>query len=138
MLLTRGGGRSREGPRGGEGSVNDGTKVVVLLKGGLLLFQLHGAHASDSLFSLDALLFTSLKDFLVFYTQFAALDVEAIECGDDCICVYGLTEVCESETSELTGLIEMVIEGIRGWDRQRCLWRVRMRRGWNRDGGDVR
>ena len=132
---------ARERTRRSESRLANHTEFVVLLylRHDLLFFlQLHGAHPAKRLFAFDAFLFASLKDFLVFYTQFAALDVEAIECGDDCICVYGLTEVCESETSELTGLIEMVIEGIRGWDRQRCLWRVRMRRGWNRDGGDVR
>ena len=126
MLLTRIRGRGGERPRGSEWSCEDGTKVVILLvllvKGSLLfLLELHGAHAADSLFAFDALFFTCLKDLLVFYTEFATLYVKAVEGCDDCICICGLAEICESETSELTGLIEMIIESVRGWDRQRCL-----------------
>jgi hypothetical protein len=37
-----------------------------------VLVELHAPHSLDGLFPLDAFLFTSLKDLLVLYTEFAA------------------------------------------------------------------
>ena len=57
--------------------------MLLLLHSLLLLLELHGAHAAQRLFALDALFLTSLQYFFVFYTKLAALDVKPIECGDD-------------------------------------------------------
>lgn len=89
MLLTGEGGGGGEGPGGSEWGCDDGAIVVVLIMMHcLLLLELHGAHSADGLFTLDALFLTRLEDFLVFYTEFTALYIEAVEGSDDGICVY--------------------------------------------------
>ena len=100
-------GIDRIGPVSGEGGRGGWPKVVVTAADDgllllLLLLELHGAHSANGLFSLDAFFFAGLKDLLVFYTEFTTLYIEAVEGSDDGICICGLAEVCESETSELT------------------------------------
>lgn len=98
-----------------------GTGLAVVLVGAAdagVLLDLHGPHAPDGLFALDALLFRGLKDLLVFYTELTSLDIEAIEGSDDGICVYGLAEIGKGQAAEGTLLVKMIVERIRGRDRQ--------------------
>ena len=64
-----------------------------------------------------------MKDLFVLDAQLATLDVETVEGSDDGIGIGGLTEVGESQTSEGTLLVEMVIESIGSWNREGSLWR---------------
>ena len=52
------------------------TKLIVTwgLHSSLLLLELHRAHATDCLFAFNTLLFSSLKNFLIFYAELASLD----------------------------------------------------------------
>jgi hypothetical protein len=77
----------------------------LLLMAYSLLFQLHGSHAAQSLFSLDALFLAGLQDFFVFNTEFASLNIEAIECCHDGISVLRGTEISKSESTESTRLV---------------------------------
>jgi hypothetical protein len=90
----------------------------------LLLFKLHRAHPTDGLFPLDTLFFTSLKDLFILNTQFSTLNVKTVESRDDGISIYGLTEVGESQATESTLLVEMVVECIWCWDREGSLWKM--------------
>ena len=95
----------------------------------LLLLKLHGAHPSDSLFTFNALLLACLEDLFVFDSESPTLDVEAVEGGDDGICIGGVAEVCKSEATKSTCLVEMIVEGIGKGDAQRLLEdRIRMRK----------
>ena len=104
----------------------DGAKVIIggdlrLVDCLLLLFHLHRAHATEGLFSLDALLFARLQDLFVLDAELAALDLESVEGCDDGICVHGLAEVGKGEAAEGALLVEVVVEGVGGGDGQRCL-----------------
>ena len=125
LLICR---SSRERTLGGKCWGSNGPKIVIRLLNRrrrlLFLFQLHRAHPADCLFSLDALLFTCLQDFFVLYAEFSTLNVEAIQGSDDGICVGSLAEVGKGQAAEGALLIEMVIEGIWGRNRQRCLERM--------------
>lgn len=94
--------------------------LLELLRGRLLLelflLELHGAHTTDRLFALDPLLFALLEDFFVFDAQLAALDVEAVQSGDDGVGVGRLPEVGEGEAAEGARLVEVVVERVGGWD----------------------
>ena len=87
---------------------------MLLLHRLLLLLELHGAHAAESLLALDAFLFAGLQHLFVLDAQLAALDVEAIERGDDGVRVCGLAEIGKGKTAELARLVEVVIERVRG------------------------
>ena len=87
----------------------------------VLLLELHRADTTDGLFALDALLFASLENLLVFYTELASLDIKAVERDNDGIRVRCLTKVGEGEAAERARLIKMVVERIRSWDRERGL-----------------
>lgn len=108
-----------------------GPKVVPVVAGsrgrgkqlGTLLFHLHRAHAPDGLFALDALLFARLQDLFVLDTQLAALDVEAVERGNNRVCVLGKPEIGKSQTAKLALGIKMVVERVRRRDRQGRLQR---------------
>jgi hypothetical protein len=88
----------------------------------VLLLELHRAHAAERLLALDALLLARLEDLLVLDAQLAALDVEAVQRGDDRVRVGRLAEVGEGEPAEGAGLVEVVVERVRGRDGERCLW----------------
>lgn len=89
-------------------------KLVITwgLNSDMFLLELHRAHTTDSLLALDALLFSGLKDLLVFYAELSSLDIEAVQCCDNGICIYRLTEIRESQPAELTGLIKVIVECI--------------------------
>ena len=87
----------------------------------LLLLKLHGAHPADSLFTFNALLLACLEDLFVLDSESPTLDVEAVEGGDDGICIGGVAEVCKSEATKSTCLVEMIVEGIGKGDAQRLL-----------------
>ena len=86
---------------------------MLLLHRLLLLLELHGAHAAESLLALDAFLFAGLQHLFVLDAQLAALDVEAIEGSHNGVCVYRLAEISEGEAAELTRLVKMIVERIR-------------------------
>ena len=94
------------------------TKLIVTwgLHSSLLLLELHRAHATDCLFAFNTLLFSSLKNFLIFYAELASLDIKAIQRCNDCVCIHRLAEVRECQSAELTGLIKMIVESIGGRD----------------------
>jgi len=78
-----------------------GNLLLQLLLLGLLFFlELHGAHAPESLFALDALLFTGLKYLLVLNTEFTALHVESVERSYNGIGILRKTEIGEGKTTE--------------------------------------
>ena len=95
--------------------------ACLLAERSLLLLELHGAHAADGLLAFDALFLTCLQDLLVFDAEFAALDIESVQRGDNSIRVRCLTEVGKRESSELSGLIKMIVEGVRSRDLKRSL-----------------
>ena len=123
MLIRRSGGERTLGckSRGSNGPKVVKRRLDHCSSSLLFLFQLHGAHAADCLFSLDTLLFTGLQYFFVFDTEFATLHIEAIQGGDDGIGVGSLAEVGKGQAAERALLIEMVVEGIRSRNGQGCL-----------------
>lgn len=78
----------------------------------MLLFNLHGTHATDGLFSLNPFLLAGLQDLLVLDTQLATLNVEAVQGCYNGIGVYRLTEVGKGQSTEGTLLVEVVVEGV--------------------------
>jgi len=89
-----------------------------LLYDPLFLFNLHGSHPTDGLFSLNSFLLACLKDLFVFDAQFAALDIETIQSDHDCIRISRLAEIGECQTTERSLLIKVVVERIGRRDRQ--------------------
>ena len=87
----------------------------------LLFLELHGTHAPDSFFALDALFFTLLEHFFVFDTELAALDVEAVERSDNSVRIGCLAEVGKGKAAERARLIEVVVERVGSWDGKRDL-----------------
>lgn len=93
----------------------------------LFLLELHRAHPADSLFPLNSLFLSGLEDLLIFNSELPALNIEAIQGGDDGIGITWLAEVGKGETTEGASLIKVVVEGVRGRNRERFLQkRVRM------------
>jgi hypothetical protein len=62
-----------------------------------------------------------LEDLFVLYAELTALDVEAVEGHDDCVSVSCLAEIGKCQAAESTLLVKVVVEGVRGRDRQGCL-----------------
>ena len=127
LLVCGAGGERTLGAEGG----GDGRWIILveLISVGLLLLELHGAHATDGLFALYTLLFACLEDLFVLDTQLAPLNIEAVEGSDDRVCVDRLAEVGKGEAAEGALLVEMVVEGIGGGNRERSLGGKRVRMG---------
>ena len=127
ILLLLGNVLGGEGSLRWEGRRHDRAKIVVrghrrnsmLLL--LLLLELHRSHAPNCFLPFNTFLFARLEHLFVFNSQLAALNVEAIQGRHHCIGIARGPEICESKATELTGLVEVIIERIRSWDRQRSL-----------------
>lgn len=105
----------REGALGTERGGQARTIVIIELThaASLLLFDLHGAHATNSLLPLNAFLLAGLQYLFVFDAEFATLDIETIQSDNDRVCISRLTKISESQATEGSLLIEMIIESVR-------------------------
>jgi len=128
LLLLRGilGG---EGSLRWEGGWHDWAEVVVrrhrrnrlLLVLLLFLLKLHRSHTSNRLLPFNAFLFACLEHLFVFNSQLAALNIEPIQRRYHRISVARGPKIGERKATELTGLVEVVVERVGSWDRQRSL-----------------
>jgi len=122
ILLLLGNILGGEGSLRWEGGRHDRAKIVVrryrrnhlLLL--LLLLELHRSHAPNCFLPFNTFLFARLEDLFIFNSQLAALNVEPIQGRHHRIGVARGPEICESKATELTRLVEVVIERIRSWD----------------------
>jgi len=121
ILLLLGNILGGEGSLRWEGRWHDRAEVVVrghrrnrLLL--LLLLELHRSHAPNCFLPFNTFLFACLEHLFVFNPQLATLNVEPVQGRHHCIGIARGPEIGERKATELTGLVEVIIECIRGWD----------------------